>query len=101
VIGLTSTAPLVGADRDRREDAYVRLAAGPRARIVLHGGRYRLTADDPVATVFACALGDRSGFCPSTGDLSVLPRGRTFTFVVRAMGIGTLLGDAAIRRYRH
>jgi Tol biopolymer transport system component len=94
VVGLTSTASLVPGDDDHGEDAYVRLAAAPRARIALAGRAYHLSADDPVARRFLCRVRGRPALCKRRGRL---PGGR-FAFRVRAIGLGTLAGPQAVRR---
>jgi hypothetical protein len=97
VVALTSTAPLVHADRDDREDAYVRRTVPPRARIHLRGTAYRLTADAPRTTVFTCRVGSFRGACLRQGSLAFLPRGR-YLFRAWAVAPGTLPGRPARAR---
>jgi hypothetical protein len=99
VAAFTSFARLVGDDRDRAEDTYVRRTAPAVARVRVRRGRYRITADDPRARAFLCRLGRLQGFCKPRGNLAFLPRGR-YVFAVRAVGPGMRPGPLARSRFR-
>jgi hypothetical protein len=104
VVALTSTAPLVGSDRNRLEDAYVQHARPARARISLRGTTFRIRTSDRRAKRLYCRILRRGkvllkGPCKRSGDLGFLAPD-TYTLQARASGPGILPSAYAARRFR-
>jgi hypothetical protein len=107
-VAFTSSAPLTSGDDDSLEDAYVRLTSAPDGRMLIgpprntsrSRPRFRLDVDDPAA-VFICRVDRRPRFfCPLSGRLPTLSRGR-HRFSAQAGGPGMLF-DASpnVRTFR-